>query len=59
MLNEPELVWAVCFKGHIHTDAKGKMAVFITRADAKAWVSKYGMPGCMIIKVMIGDGWIK
>lgn len=46
-------LWAVWFRGHIHTDAERKLAVFATRKEAKAWVADYGMPECKVGKLVV------
>jgi hypothetical protein len=46
-------MWAVWFKGHIHTDAHGQLAIFASKRAANAWMKKHALPGCHVEKVLI------
>lgn len=42
-------LWAVNFRGHIHEDREGKLAVFATRREARRWIDLHGLPKEMSI----------
>ena len=50
----PMTIWAVFFRDHIHTDMFGKLTVFNTRDEARAWIKTFGMPSCRIVKFQSG-----
>lgn len=43
-------IWAILFKGHIHTNAYGGLAVFHKRRDAVAWMNEHAIDGCRIVR---------